>query len=71
MNYADVFEAVEAAFNAEVTEFNAVVGLGYGLVALGAGSILASVLVLVSTPSDEEAVQVSVGPTGASLRAVF
>lgn len=71
--YPEAFLEAQSVFNAEVTEFNVLSGVGYGLVALGAGSILASVIVLVSTPSDDEALQVraSAGPGGISVDGTF
>ena len=64
--YADAIDRAQAEFNGDVDTFNGVLALGYTLVGLGAASVLVSVLLFVTTPSDEETsmVRVGIGPGG-------
>ncbi|MFK7986391.1 MAG: PEGA domain-containing protein [Sandaracinaceae bacterium] len=72
-DYPEALALAESMFNAEVTEFNVLSGVGYAMVGLGAASILGSVIGFVVIPSDEDAVRVRVsgGLGGVSLSGAF
>lgn len=69
----DALDAAQAEFNGDVDLFNGMMALGYTLVGLGAASLLTSVVLFVTTPSDEDVatVRLSVGPGSVSLSGRF
>ena len=73
LSYADEIDQSEDEFNADVAEFNALSAVGYTLIGVGAVGLLVSIVVLVTTPSDEEVstIQVGLGPGGVSLAGTF
>lgn len=71
--YPEAIDAAQAQFNSDVDTFNGLMGLGYALVGAGAASLLASVVLFVTAPSEEDlaTVRVGIGPGSVSLSGRF
>ena len=72
-SYMAAIDEAQRQFNSDVNEFNTLSAIGYVMIGVGAASLLASVVLFVTRPSEEDTttIRVGVGPSGVQLTGTF